>query len=167
MNIGDVWCVPGVWTGSAELTQAFDVWYLLIPGTPGLRFEKNGVRIALIVRCSKVASTNEFDAAAMRGQLSLAFRVLAPRSVTVAKQLTKLSDSSPFTRKHLGSSTPKASPCFGKPRCQWRQCYSTIPRPLPSRKTETQGSGNVNASIRQSRAIFLGIEFRFSRSYQK
>ena len=57
------------------------VWYLL-PGAPGLRSEKNGVRIALIVRCSKVASTNEFDAAAMRGQLSLAFRVLAPRSVT-------------------------------------------------------------------------------------
>lgn len=89
------------------MTQAFDVWYLLIPGTPGLRFEKNRVRIALIVRCSKVASTNEFDAAAMRGQLSLAFRVLAPRSVTVANQLTKLSDSSPFTRKHLGSSPQK------------------------------------------------------------
>ena len=39
----------------------------LLPGTPSLRFE-NAFRCALVLRFSKVASTNEFDAATMGGR---------------------------------------------------------------------------------------------------
>ena len=81
---------------------------------------------------SKVASTNEFGAAAIDGQLSLAVRVLAPRSST--QPIGKTVRFKSFHKNTLGQLHPESLSLLGKPRRQWRQCSSTTSsNPIPSK----------------------------------